>query len=119
MATTKIGHITMDCAEPALLAEFWAAVFNVEIADNWGDFIRLAPGQGGIQLAFAKSEDDLSGKNNLHLDLGVPSREAEVTRLEALGAHVHAVHSIGDFTWTVMKDIAGNQFCVSTSHEED
>lgn len=118
MSMPTIGHITIDCADPGVLADFWAAVFNIEIADNWGEFIRLAPGQGGIQLAFAKSEDDLSGKNSIHLDLSVPDREAEVARLEGLGAKVHAVNSIGEFTWTVMQDVGGNRFCVSASHDD-
>lgn len=119
MKPPKIGHITIDCKDPGSLAEFWATVFGVDITDNWGDFIRLAPGQGGIQMAFAKSDDDLSGKNSIHLDISVPDSEAEVARLEGIGAEVHAVHSVGDFTWTVMTDVGGNQFCVSASHAED
>ncbi|MDQ0941473.1 putative enzyme related to lactoylglutathione lyase [Streptomyces sp. V1I1] len=53
-------------------------------------------------------------KNRLHFDLhvGEENREAEVARLEGLGASVpyHANEPIG--VWTTMSDPEGNEFCV-------
>jgi predicted enzyme related to lactoylglutathione lyase len=37
----------------------------------------------------------------------------EVARLVGLGASVIAERSMGDFSWTVLADPEGNEFCVS------
>ncbi len=56
------------------------------------------------------------GKNRLHLDLAGPDRQAEVERLVAAGANLVAEHSLdGGFTWTVLADPDGNQFCVAAA----
>ena len=47
-------------------------------------------------------------KNRLHFDLRPEdTRDAEVVRLQALGATVYA-----QYDWTVMQDPEGNEFCV-------
>lgn len=53
-------------------------------------------------------------KNRLHLDLAPgpdDDQEAEVRRLEALGA-VRVNVGQGDVTWVVLADPEGNEFCV-------
>jgi len=53
-------------------------------------------------------------KNRLHLDLAPgpdDDQEAEVRRLEALGA-VRVNDGQGDVTWVVLADPEGNEFCV-------
>ena len=109
----KIGHITFDCQDPLSVAEFWAAAFSLEIENDWGEFVRLTEGQGGIKLAFAKVPESKQVKNRVHLDISVENRESEIARLEALGAHQIDTHQVADFTWTVMADVEGNEFCVS------
>jgi hypothetical protein len=50
-------------------------------------------------------------KNRLHLDLRADDQEAEVRRLEALGARRIDIGQ-GDVTWVVMADPEDNEFCV-------
>ncbi|MER7109292.1 VOC family protein [Streptomyces sp. NPDC000229] len=68
----------------------------------------------GRRVLFQRVPEPKTGKNRLHLDLHAPPgrREAEVTRLEALGAAVlrHVKEPGGE--WTVMADPEGNEFCV-------
>ncbi len=109
----KIGHITIDCDEPKNVAHFWAAVFSTEIADDWGEFLRLKAGQGDIQLAFAKVPEGRTTKDRMHLDLQVEDREAETARLTQLGASHLQDHEMQGFRWTVMADVEGNEFCVA------
>ena len=52
-------------------------------------------------------------KNRLHLDLRPDDRDAEVARLEALGADRVDIGQGGDESWVVMADPEGNEFCVS------
>ncbi len=53
-----------------------------------------------------------SVKNRLHLDLRPDDRDAEVARLEALGAARVEIGQQGDESWVVMADPEGNEFCV-------
>jgi len=60
------------------------------------------------------SSDLKTVKNRLHLDLhaGPDRREAEVARLEGLGAKAEREVAEQGGTWTVMTDPEGNEFCV-------
>ena len=53
-------------------------------------------------------------KNRLHLDLHAAAgeREAEVGRLEGLGARVLRRVMVAGGEWVVMADPEGNEFCV-------
>ncbi|WP_405685387.1 VOC family protein [Streptomyces sp. NBC_00057] len=68
----------------------------------------------GRRLLFQRVPEAKTVKNRLHLDVhaGPERRDAEVKRLEALGATVlHRVEEPGG-TWTVLADPEGNEFCV-------
>ncbi|MEU6013038.1 VOC family protein [Streptomyces sp. NPDC047515] len=68
----------------------------------------------GRRLLFQRVPEAKTTKNRLHLDVhaGPGRREAEVKRLEALGATaLHEVDQPGG-TWTVLADPEGNEFCV-------
>jgi hypothetical protein len=58
--------------------------------------------------------EEKAGKNRVHLDLRPDNQEAEIRRLEKLGA---ARIDIGqrDVAWVVMADPEGNEFCVLRS----
>ncbi|NUK01669.1 VOC family protein [Streptomyces lunaelactis] len=68
----------------------------------------------GRRILFQRVPEGKSAKNRLHLDLhvGENNREAEVARLEGLGARVlyQADEPVG--VWTTMADPEGNEFCV-------
>ncbi len=50
----------------------------------------------------------------VHLDVTADDREAEVKRLRALGAEPRRDFTDdGSWTWTVMADPDGNEFCVT------
>src|SRR5439155_314034 len=53
-------------------------------------------------------------KNRLHLNLQAADRPSEVSRLVALGAtEIEEMSPGGSYVWTNMKDVEGNEFCVS------
>ena len=54
-------------------------------------------------------------KNRVHLDVwvGDEQREAERDKLVARGAAYQSSHSQGPFSWFVMTDPEGNEFCLS------
>lgn len=115
-----MAMITVDAADATMLAHWWARRFDTEAVDHsggTGQFLAVTI-PAAPTLGFQKVPDPTPGKNRLHLDLTVPDRAAGVAALVADGAAVVAEHNLADlggadFTWTVLTDPEGNQFCVS------
>jgi predicted enzyme related to lactoylglutathione lyase len=116
----RLQCITVDCVNPQLLAEFWAAALDWKIthADEEGVVIELldsSPEVGRIpDILFYKNPDKKIVKNRLHFDLRPQDQSAEVARLEALGAKQVEIGQVNEpeATWIVMADPEGNEFCV-------
>jgi len=124
--TSRINHITFDCADPYALAGFWSQVLGYhedpENSNAPGDpEAFLAPADGGPGLLFIIVPEPKSVKNRAHLDI-MPTdrtRDEEVARLLGLGAVLVADHRRSDGTgWAVLADPEGNEFCVERSAEE-
>ena len=109
----NIEHITFDCHDAPGLAAFWSVATGTAIEDDWGEFVRLAPGQGGIRLAFQAVPETKTAKNRVHLDLHSDDIAETVRELVALGASVVMENTSANTTWTVMQDPEGNEFCVN------
>src|SRR5205085_11214774 len=43
MTTIEMGGVTIDCADPRKLAEFWTEALGTTIGGDYGEFIFLAP----------------------------------------------------------------------------
>jgi hypothetical protein len=118
-----LREIVFDCAHPARLARFWAAVLDGYAVRGYDDaeIAKLAArgftpetdpavlvdGPGPI-LCFQLSAAVKPGKGRLHLDVTTRDRPGEVARLRALGASL--VREAEGYT--VMNDPEGNAFCV-------
>jgi len=106
-----IKTVSFDAADALALAGFWAAALGSDVdEDSTADkaFVEAAA-WGGPNIWFNRVPEPKSAKNRMHFDLRAPGTvEAEVARLEALGAVV--VRRGGH--QTVMQDPEGNEFCV-------
>ncbi|WP_404311900.1 VOC family protein [Agrococcus terreus] len=72
-------------------------------------------------LVFVKVDHEKQTKNRIHMDLAPHTsddRDAEIARLEALGATRVDIGQGPDVPWTVLADIDGNEFCVLSSREQ-
>ncbi|HEY7144558.1 MAG TPA: VOC family protein [Streptosporangiaceae bacterium] len=119
----RIKSITVDCADPYLLAKFWSEVtgYQEDPQDrNYPDDpagLLVAP-DGSASLLFVRVPEGKQGKNRLHLDLepaeAAPgAREAEVERIVGLGATMVGDHRRDDGGgWAVLADPEGNEFCI-------
>ncbi len=106
--------ITVDCAEPQRLAEFWTAALDVEVLADYEEFVMLAgSASGGPKLGLQRVPEPRAGKNRVHVDFSAADREAEVRRLVGLGAVEMGKHSVPGVEWTVLADPEGNLFCVA------
>ncbi|MFF1904946.1 VOC family protein [Kitasatospora sp. NPDC058218] len=117
-----VRHVTIDCADPFELAEFWAKVLDSSVSedDNPGDPEALVESPGAA-LLFIRVPEGKAAKNRVHLDLQPQdrNRDEEVERLLALGATVVGDHRTSDGKgWVTMADIEGNEFCVERSAAE-
>jgi predicted enzyme related to lactoylglutathione lyase len=116
----RIQCITIDCENPRTLADFWAAALDWKITFEDENEVALelldgSPEVGRIpDLLFIKNLDRKSVKNRLHLDLRPLNQDAEVSRLESLGAKRIEIGQSddSDTSWVVMADPEGNEFCV-------
>jgi predicted enzyme related to lactoylglutathione lyase len=132
--------ICIDCADPHVLAAFWADAMGYVVEDN-SALIQQLLGAGvateadvvtvGGRLAWrtaAVAQDpDSAGrilfqvvpepktvKNRVHLDLHVGEEQIEptVARLEKLGGkRLYEISERGSH-WVTMADPEGNEFCV-------
>ena len=115
----RIQCLTIDCADPQELSAFWSVALGLPSFTDGDSEVWIGPGEGhpedGIMpdLLFLKvpDHDKKPGKNRLHLDLRPEDQDAEVARLESLGARRIDIGQ-GDVSWVVMADPEDNEFCV-------
>jgi hypothetical protein len=123
----------VDCRDVAAQSRWWAEALDWRVAyeaanevvlvpphalEPTHDIPPVAPGPG---LVFVSVPEGKTVKNRLHIDLA-PSQdtgqEAEVRRLEALGATRADVGQDPDeVSWVVMADPEGNEFCVLSARD--
>jgi predicted enzyme related to lactoylglutathione lyase len=113
----QIQSIVINAADHDLLVEFWSALLEVEVAQSFPGFTWLKPQrEGGVLVAIQQVPDPTPGRRRLHIDTSVADLDGAVTRiLELGGSHVED-HRAGDFSWKVMADPEGNEFCISPAH---
>ncbi len=86
---------------------------HVWTGPSGGHLLAATDGSGG-RLGLMRSQSEKTAKNRVHLDLRPDDQQAEVRRLEGLGARHIDIGQI-DVTWVVMADPEGNEFCVLRS----
>jgi Glyoxalase-like domain len=113
-----INSLTVDCHDPRAVAHFWTAALDWLTIDESDNGVMIAPHwepRPGIHpIYFQANPDDKVVKNRWHFDLAPDDQDAEVSRLEGLGARRVDIGQ-GDVSWVVMADVEGNEFCVLTS----
>lgn len=114
----RIQCLCIDTVDPSSLAAFWQEALGWRRTHDADDEVVLEPPAGSPEdgvvpdLLFLRVPEVKSLKNRLHLDLRPGDQDAEVQRLESLGARRVDVGQPGTSSWVVMADPAGNEFCV-------
>jgi predicted enzyme related to lactoylglutathione lyase len=105
--------VVIDSRDPRRLAEWWARALDWKIVFEAPDEVVVAKDEATHPgLIFVPVPESKTVKNRLHIDLAPDAQEAEVNRLEALGASWVDVGQSADNTWVVLADPEGNEFCV-------
>ena len=114
-----IEHVTVDCKNPLLLAEFWCEMLDWEIIQSGEEEAYIAPKNRSLVLMsdvlFYKNPDDKVVKNRLHFCLRPDNQAVEIERALSLGAHHVDIGQTGEESWVVMADPEGNEFCILRS----
>jgi len=129
----RIDAIVMDCRDAAPLARFWGEALGWSVAPyDEAELARLSTrGIGGPEqdptvmleppadtvdlpvFFFTQVPEHKTVKNRMHLDVvAEEDLEAEVERLEGLGASIYNWAEGDGGVWCVMQDPEGNEFCV-------
>jgi predicted enzyme related to lactoylglutathione lyase len=116
--TVRFYTVVIDCQDPKRLAEWWAEALGWRIVFEADDEVVAAVDDDTYPaLVFVPVPEPKSGKNRLHIDLAPDDRDAEVARLESLGATRVDVGQQPEHTWVVLADPEGNEFCVLSARE--
>lgn len=138
-------QVTIDAAQPHVLADWWAQALGWTVEPQDADFIRSMLAQGfaseaettehrgalvwatgaainhpdgaAPRLLFNQVPEAKTVKNRVHLDLrsAAPATGEELDRLTALGATRVGEGRQGPHQWVVLADPEGNEFCVAVA----
>jgi predicted enzyme related to lactoylglutathione lyase len=116
MHRSRLCHFVIDVPELEQGVAFWAAALDAteETGSEQSRHIyrRLRLPDSQIRILLQKTGDEKTAKERMHLDLESDDVEAEVARLEELGAIRWDRQAERGFEFWVMRDPWGNEFCV-------
>src|SRR4029079_13083845 len=95
-------EVVLDCLAPQRLEAFWRAALGYRSLFSDEDIVVLVPDNDvGSPLLLQPVAETKHGNNRMHVDIIKDDVEAEVTRLEALGARrLHeGVQVMGPVSW--------------------
>jgi predicted enzyme related to lactoylglutathione lyase len=111
--TNSVLGLSIDCADAAKLARFWAEVLGRPVSPQpTAEFAVIAAGEAtqGPSLSFHQVPETKTAKNRLHLDLISGDFAVESERLLSLGATRTADVERGTARRTTFRDPEGNEF---------
>ena len=117
MTTISAIGVTMDCPDPEVAATFWETFLNYSRRPTGANSpyvtVERPDGSDGLALVtFQRVPEPKTAKARVHLDLFVDHAEPIFDAMVAAGAI--AVHTTPADEWTtrVLRDPAGNEFCL-------
>src|SRR6478672_1174953 len=122
-AVARLAGVSLDTADPALLAEFYRQLLDLDLYLKSDDFVALRG--AGILLTAQRVEGHVPADwptgpvpKQLHLELAVDDLDAAEVSALALGAS-RAPEQPDPDRWRVLIDPAGHPFCITTMIPED
>jgi catechol 2,3-dioxygenase-like lactoylglutathione lyase family enzyme len=113
---SRLAHFVIDVADLDRATAFWLAVLDaVEESVNPASrhvYRRLRLPDTEVRVLLQFVNDPKASKERMHLDLETDNVEAEVLRLETLGATRWDHQQERGYDFWAMRDPWGNEFCV-------
>jgi predicted enzyme related to lactoylglutathione lyase len=116
MHRSRVCHFVIDVPDLERGAEFWipalgATEDNIPLGSR-EVYRKLRLPDSDMRVLLQKTNDEKICKERMHIDLEADDVEAEVRRLEKLGAIRWDHQQERGFDFWVMRDPWGNEFCV-------
>ncbi|BCB84696.1 VOC family protein [Phytohabitans suffuscus] len=113
---SRLCHFVIDCADLDEGVTFWCHALGA-VDELIGEpsrqvYRQLRLPDSDVRLLLQKTDDRKTSKERMHLDIETDDVEAEVERLEALGATRWDHQTERGFDFWVMRDPWENEFCV-------
>lgn len=117
---SRLCHLVIDVSDLDQGVSFWSAALNAAeepVSENSRHiYRRLRLPDSEIRILLQKTSDEKASKERMHLDLETDDIEAEVARLEALGATRWDHQQERGYDYWVLRDPWSNEFCVLFPH---
>ncbi len=113
MHKSRLAGFIIDCeaTEPEVAARFWSSALGMPSAEAEHGYSELTADNRGLHIEV----QNVDHPSRVHLDIESDDVEAEVARLEKLGAKkIKQVR-----TWWVMEAPTGHRFCVIRARSFD
>jgi predicted enzyme related to lactoylglutathione lyase len=113
---SRVCHFVIDVDDLDEAVKFWTAALGAtEEQVSPGSrhvYRKLRLPDSIVRILLQKTDDPKVSKERMHLDVETDDVEAEVKRLEALGANRWDHQQERGFDFWVMRDPWDNEFCV-------
>jgi predicted enzyme related to lactoylglutathione lyase len=116
MHRSQIAYFTIDVDDLDAAVGFWSSALGAVVEPGGPTsrhiYRKLRLADTDTRILLQRTDDVKASKNRMHLDLETDDVEAEVKRLEALGATRWDHQTERGFDFWVMRDPWQNEFCV-------
>lgn len=113
---SRVCHFVIDVDDLDQGIEFWAATLDAKEEPlpetSRPVYRRLRLPDSDIRILLQLTDDPKTAKERMHLELETDNIEAEVRRLEALGATRWNHQQERGYDFWVLRDPWGNEFCL-------
>lgn len=114
MHRSRLQSVVVDCEDIEAGERFWSAALGVGVRGRDETYVLLEPVCGQLRFLLQRVPEPKTAKSRVHLDIETDNLDAELARLEALGAtRVQQVEE-----WWVLLDPCGNEFCIVPARTE-
>jgi len=116
MHRSRVCHFVIDVADLDQGVTFWSAALGAATEPlsqaSSGIYRQLRLPDSEIRILLQRTDDEKVSKERMHLDIETDDVEAEVKRLETLGATRWDHQQERGFDFWVMRDPWNNELCV-------
>jgi predicted enzyme related to lactoylglutathione lyase len=113
---SRVAQFVIDVSNLDQAVTFWSAALGAEEEalpeSSRAVYRRLRLPDSAIRILLQRTDDPKNSKERMHLDLEADDVEAEVQRLEALGATRWDHQQERGYDFWVLRDPWANEFCV-------
>ncbi|GAC1364582.1 MAG: VOC family protein [Herpetosiphon sp.] len=106
MHRSRLLNIVLDCDDIAAAEHFWTAALGRQVVHRDEHYVELGLPAGNLWFVLQHVPEAKMVKNRMHVDFTTDDLEAEVTRLEAIGARKKEFLA----PWWTVEDPCGNEF---------